>query len=391
MSQKEKENKNAWIAPLIKTVISAPPIGPITPITCPICDCDHQVYQGSGIIAPSNKDGKLVCSFPTAETMAKIDLPGLELNGVTHYTRYHCACGGHDWAVITAFHEDKTVVWCSQYQDQPSACQCKSTKLPSPELADPGAVLPVAVAEAQPGKNPVQDALAQMGFNTGHPPLIVISPALLQEMYPAAYDQLKQQLANISNVPAPIPSEKITTKGPPSMPPKVPTMKPKKAPVHKIEVTEPVKMSMSQDHEHPLALLPPKMNLRFQSWLVEDRIDADGILPPLPPKLKAKNKPPHRVAGAVDSKTLKLITEWLFMLSVELKDVTQDVHGFVYWHTSLLVLVDDDHKNDALFKIVVDGIASLGALKPTNVIIISRTNYEELRKFKEAKDNEDKS
>lgn len=131
MSEENKE----WIAPLVRSLLKSPPIADsVMPMTCPICDCDHQVYQGSGCFAPTSTEGtKLVCCFPTTGKMAMVDMPkDIKVGGLTSYVRYACQCGGHSWAMVCVYHKDGTEEYCVDLD----RTKCKSGKPGKPSKGE---------------------------------------------------------------------------------------------------------------------------------------------------------------------------------------------------------------------------------------------------------------
>lgn len=385
---KENEQNQAWVTPLIKTLFSAKPLGPIEPITCPVCDCEHQRFLGSGYLRPSQEGTKLTCCFPTADTMVQIDMPEqFEIGGTTLYVRYECLCNGHHWAVITAFQDERTLIWCITIPPDKKQGGCKKAPLqviedPQPSFPAPNLTpeLPAVAATSAftnpESSNPIQQMLTSMGFNKGQPPLIIISPEVLKSIHPTAYENLKAQLGSI-----------VANQG---MPAAVPV---KSAPQAQQQGT-PTLAEAAQavtDHEHPFKIMPPKIPARFVSWL-EPKVTIDDVLPQLPPpKAKAgkvvKASPPPRCAGSGSPEAAEAIARWLFALTLELQDYLPHIAALIHWNMTMLVVLEAGAEKMDIHKAVLAAIPNVQGAetlpKPLSVHPMTRKEYETLRRFKE--------
>lgn len=102
------------VGPLVRALFSYPPIeDTLGVLSCPMCDCGHQVFVGAGFLCPDKTGTQLICAYPSTETILKIDIPpDVNIKGLSSYVRYACQCGGHAWALVTTYHKDQTVSWC---------------------------------------------------------------------------------------------------------------------------------------------------------------------------------------------------------------------------------------------------------------------------------------
>lgn len=179
-----------WLAPMIKGMIESPIVkGSEGPMTCPICSCSHQTFDGTGIFVPDSTGTKLVCAFPSTEMLAKIDMPpNLKVGGLTSYTRYTCGCHGHRWALFTAYLVDQTMVWCVDLAANKMILNKQQACLPCHDLSSACKKGVVGVKAGKKSvKNPPADANCQLRFDL--PPAKLSGKDLIKKL-PATFSHM---------------------------------------------------------------------------------------------------------------------------------------------------------------------------------------------------------
>ncbi|MGV0949294.1 MAG: hypothetical protein ACOYB3_01385 [Azonexus sp.] len=346
----EDETKQ-WVAPLVRTMLTTKPIDETAgPMTCPICDCDHQVFQGMGVFAPDKEGTHLICAFPSTETLAKIDMPDdIKVGGLMSYTRYSCGCNGHRWALLTAFMKDRTTGYCIDLTPQP-APKGKNGKKAKKTKANPG---PVSLFDS------LQTMLKGM-VASGAKPVLMLGAGITQQLTPEQLQSLQAQGAQIVQA---------TSANPPQGAAEAP---------------------VAPDHEDPLAdCLPATVRYAWMNWNEKTALPEEEILnfqlPKLPITFAAKNKPPHLAVGTDNLKLFALKQEWVFALAVELKQETRlAIHSIVYWENLLIVVSNAAvEARKSLAHDLANTIISMKKFKP-NLYMMTRKDYSVLVKHKAA-------
>lgn len=352
----KQQQPTEWVAPLVRAMLMAPVVkDSYGPITCPICECDHQVFQGTGVLGVDKKGTHLVCAFPSTETICKIDMPpDIKVGGLVTYIRYICACGGHAWAMMTAFMQDHTTCWCANLTPQPTKKKC---------------------GKKQPPQNPtLQQTLQNMvqGMAAGgHKPLLVLGPGVLSQLSPEAIAQLQAQGAVINPHLEQPPLQVPGLKGGP----------PEKLP--------PPNLGPENDHEHPLNRLPPTVRYAWQNWGDKEPVAEDQIfnfqLPKVPIKRTDDGEPPYLAVGTTDSKLLTPMQEWVFSLAVEIDtNISSVIHALVYWENLLLVVTNAPQPDrKAVAQGVANGVINLKKFKP-DLYLLTKRDYSVLVRSKAA-------
>ena len=351
MSEENKEKE--WVAPLVRRLLATPAMPDTAgPMECPVCACDHQVFQGSGCFAPSADGTKLICCFPTTRKMVEVEMPkDIQIGGLVNYVRYACQCGGHSWALIDAYHKEGTAVYCVDL----SPTKCKKGNHPG-KPAKPG----------KPGNDflgSISQLMKDMAAG-GHQPILALGPGIAEHMPKHILDALKAQGAKLIKPPGnmvPPPPPGSYAPGEPLLP----------------------------DHESPLALLPATVRYAWQNFpLKKPMLEGEVFnyhLPVIPTRRVADpggicRNPPHLACGTDDSNLFPKMQEWLFTLSVELKtESVKGILGMVYWGSLLIVVSQiEGEARTTLTKDIANGIISLNKLKP-DIYMMQRTDYENLR------------
>lgn len=339
------EEKKEWVAPLVRQLLSSPAMPDTAgPMECPVCGCDHQVYQGSGCFAPNGDHTKLICCFPSTSKMIEIEMPkDIQIGGLVSYVRYACMCGGHSWALIDAFHKEGTAVYCVDLS--PTKCKkgCKINK------------------HSKPGADflgPISQLLQSMAAG-GHKPILALGPGVLEHMPPHVLEALKAQGAKLIKPPGNTvpPTAGSHIPGEPLLP----------------------------DHESPLAIMPATVRYAWQNFPVKKPMLEGEVfnyhLPVIPSRHVAVpgRKPPHLACGTDDSKLFPKIQEWLFTMTVEMKpESVTGTLALVYWGNLLIVVSQiEGEARMALTKDIANVIISLNKLKP-DIYMMQRTDYENL-------------
>lgn len=335
MSEQSKE----WIAPLVRSMLSAPTIeDTVGPVTCPICECDHQVFQGMGCFAPTQEGTSLTCCFPSARTMAEIEMPkDIKVGGLVTYTRYACACGGHNWALMAAYHKDQSISWCVDLAP-PKKKKCGSDGK-SKEPFD------------SPVFSSIQNLLQGIAAG-GVKPVVMLGSGIVNGIPPEALAALQAQGAQI-----------LPPGGPPGAPPQIP------------------KPNLEPDHEDPLVRLPANVRYAWQNWPEKHPLPEAEILnfqlPKLPVTHAAKNKPPHLAVGTNGtSAEFTSMQEWLFTVAVDVKPESKlAIHAMVYWDRLLIVVSSavKESRRD-LTKDIANTIIGMNKLKP-DIYMMTRRDY----------------
>ena len=338
-----------WVAPLVRTMLTTKAIDEtVGPMTCPICDCDHQVFQGMGVFAPDKEGTHLICAFPSTETLVKIDLPAdIKVGGLMSYTRYSCECNGHRWAMLTAFMTDHTVAYCIDLTPPPApkGKNGKKAKKTNPEQG------PVSLFDS------LQTMLKGM-VASGAKPVFMLGPGIIQQLTPEQIQALQAQGAQVVQATAVNPPQGAA-----------------EAPV-------------APDHEDPLACLPATVRYAWLNWnekapLPEEEEILNFQLPKLPITFAAKNKPPHLSVGTNDHKLFIPMQEWVFALAVELKPETKlAIHSIVYWENLLIVVSNAAAEaRKPLAHDLAETIIGMKKFKP-NLYMMTKKDYSVLVKHK---------
>lgn len=340
MTEKEK----SWIAPLVRALLQAPPLEDSAgPMTCPVCECDHQVFEGMGCFAPTQNGTTLTCCFPSTRTMAEIELPkDIQVGGLVTYVRYSCGCGNHAWALLSAYHKDHTIAWCV---DLTPGKKHKCGKKSKPQ---------------EPFNSPVFSSIQQLinGMTAGGgKPILMLGPGITAGMSPEALAALQAQGAQLLQPGLQVPGL------PPQPPQKLPPPQ------------------LGPDHEDPLVRLPATVRYAWQNWPEKNPLQEDEILnfqlPKLPITHAAKNKPPHLAVGTNGtSAEFTSMQEWMFAVAVDVKPESKlAIHAMVYWD-KLLIVVSSAVKESrhALTKDLADTIIGMNKLKP-DIYMMTRRDY----------------
>lgn len=337
------DNETSWVAPLARTLLGSKPLEDTHgPMTCPICDCDHQVFQGMGVFSPDKEGTHLICAFPSTETLVKIDLPqDIKVGGLVSYTRYACTCNGHRWAILTAYLQDSSQAWCVDLTPPPpKKASCKKAK---------------GKPEAPTMLQSIQQLVQGMAAGGGKP-ILMIGPGIANNIPPEALEALKAQGAQILQPGMVVPGL------PPQPPMKLPPPQ------------------LGPDHEDPLARLPATVRYAWQNWAEKKPLPEEEILnfqlPKLPAAHAAKNKPPHLAVGTNDSKMFNGMQEWLFALAVDVKPESKlAIHAMVFWD-NLLIVVSSAAKEarHALTKDIAEAVIGMKRLKP-DIYMMTRRDY----------------
>lgn len=352
-----------WIAPLVRTVLGTRPMRNTSgPIYCPICECDHQIFQGMGTLCPDKTGTKLVCAFPTTETMVKIDMPpDIRVGGTTTYVRFRCGCHGHYWGVVTTYHKDRTIAWCADFNPKKK----KSKKMVVPPLAPaPPEKFPPPVLEADVNPDSASilaaiEALLKSAAAAGNKkPVLLIGQDALQHLPPDVIAKLKAQGAQFLDNE----SMKATS--------------------------IPVKAKLPAP-QHPLKYLLATVRYAWQNWkdklpLPEEQI-LNFLLPVVPLTKALKTKAPHLAVGTIDSKVFNAMQEWLLALAVEVSQPTRMLtHGMVYWQNLLLVITKaDTESRRTMAADISNSVIGLNRFKP-DIYFLTPKDYNELRATKAA-------
>lgn len=341
-----EQKQNEWIAPLVRALMASPVVEETHgPMTCPICDCDHQIFEGMGILAPDKTGTKLVCAFPSTETLAKIDLPAdIKIGGLTSYVRYSCGCNGHRWAMITAFLKDHTMAWCADLTPPKKGKKCKGDPQPFPQ-GDPSLM------------GPLQQLIQGMAAG-GHKPILMLGPGIVGSLPPGALEQLQAQGAQV---------------GQPKLPP--PNLPPGEGPPPVL------------DHEDPLSRMPAICRYAWQNWPDAKPLPESQIMAfQLPKLLRGQadpSGPPWLAVGTNDGKMFQPMQEWLFALAVELKPETRsNIHAMVYWdRLLLLVTAAPAEVRKTLAHEIAEAVIDMGKFKP-DLYMLAKRDYSVLVKSK---------
>lgn len=354
------KNDTSWVAPLVGRLLEAPVVQETHgPMTCPICDCDHQVFQGTGVLGLDKEGKHLVCAFPSTETMVKIDLPqGMKIGGLMSYTRFVCGCNGHSWAFIQAFLKDSTMSWCCDLNPPAPAkkmCGKKGKQVPAHQ--------PEAPTLIQTLQNMIKGMLA-----AGHKPALMLGPGVLAQLSPEEISSLQAQGVVIN------PQIQVPNKMPPMTAAAFPKPNLKPGPI-------------DDDHEHPLNRLPATVRYAWQNWKDEKPLPDDEIfnfsLPKVPVKSTDLSGPPHLAVGTTDAKLLNPLQEWVFALSVEIAaDVRHTIHAFIYWENMLLVVTNaPPAQRKGIAEGVANGVIGLKKFKP-DLYMLTKKDYSVLVRSK---------
>lgn len=322
------QKSTGWVAPLVKTLLSAPRVDATSgEIVCPICERGNQVFAGSGMLCPDKSGTHLVCTFPSTETIVKIDLPkDIKVGGLTQYTRYKCLDGGHRWAFITAFISDGTRSWCASF----------GTGLEATEIVE-------TVPKAQGLAESVQALLEKMKA-AGHEPTLILGPGAAKGLTESESKSLKSQG------------------------------------VHFLQ-HEPEKIKATDEEisdTHPLVSMPPALRYVWNNWGFEESptTTGDSIIPALP---AAKAETDHLCLAVASGNfnTYNAMYDWIHGLCNALtKKTYKALKGLVFWD-GLLLVITNIRGDKARKEVAVDlttKIISGGSFKP-NVYMLTTSDY----------------
>ena len=335
------EQPNELIAPLVCAMLDAPAIkGTGGAVVCPICGCDHQIFQGTGCFTSTQDGGTLTCCFPATRTLVEIEMPkGVKVGGLVTYTRYVCGCNGHSWVFMLAYCTDHTVSWCADLTPSSKKKCGKSGQEPfdSSMLSS------------------IQQLLQGMAAG-GAKPILMLGPGITAGIPPEALKALQAQGAQL------LQPGQIVLGQPPQLPMNLPSPQ------------------LGPDHEDRLVRLPATVRYAWQNWFDNKPLPDDQILnfqlPKLPVTHALKTKPPHMAVGTNDTKMLTTMQEWLFSVAVDVRPESKlAIHAMVYWE-NLLIVVSSAAKESrrALAKDIADTIIGLKKLKP-DVYMMTRKDY----------------
>lgn len=284
------------------------------PLECPVCNCDHQQFKGVGIFHPTQDGTKLVTIFPTAGVLATIDLPqDIKVGSTTIYTRYACLCGQHNWAEVTAWHEDHSVTWCVQLEQE---------NLPPGSPLPPGSSPLACSGEQNTPEIPVQ------GLPQAQTPSL--SNTLMSAIAGALGSPLLQMLGGghltpILIMPVPVPVPGLQSELPPPASPMLPT--------NKSLFLKPSKEAMMKVLEEA----PRTAAVSWVSWRKKIIAGKTSTMFPVLPLSKG----PHFYVAGTSTENVIAHREWLMNMVLDIpEDTGKVVHAFLLWHDYLFAVLN---------------------------------------------------